>query len=118
MKLLGIFFMTARKVIFAFAGFFIMTAIALPQQLLPTAELDLKETYTSFTKALEEPDKVYKLDLSFQGLKQIPDSIVLLKNLQILILSDNELDTIPDFIGNLVNLQELIVNKKIGRAHV
>ena len=43
-------------------------------------------------------------------LKFLPDSIGNLKNLRILDLSNNKLETLPDSIGNLTNLEELYLS--------
>ncbi len=45
-----------------------------------------------------------KLDLSYNQLSEIPDSISLLQNLSVLFLSDNQLSELPDSISLLQNL--------------
>jgi len=74
-------------------------------QLLDSANLSIQKEYISITKALENPDKVYKLNLRKQKLDSIPSAVFELKNLQILVLSKNKLTELPNAIGNLIHLQ-------------
>ena len=75
--------------------------------LLNEEELAGKETYESLARALSEPEKVYKLDLSKNYLKKLPPKFFELKNLQVLILSVNPLTELPENISSLKNLQVL-----------
>jgi len=63
------------------------------------------KTYTDLSQALNEPDKVQVkvqvLDLSNQGLTEIPVEICQLTNLTQLHLSGNNLNTLPSEIGQL-----------------
>jgi Leucine-rich repeat (LRR) protein len=59
------------------------------------------KTYTDLSQALKEPDKVQVLDLSNQGLTEIPVEICQLTNLTQLHLSGNNLNTLPSEIGQL-----------------
>ena len=59
------------------------------------------KTYTDLSQALNEPDKVQVLDLSNQGLTEIPVEICQLINLTQLHLSGNNLNTLPSEIGQL-----------------
>lgn len=79
---------------------------ALHAQLLDAVALDSVRTFRSMERALAQPDLVYRLDLSGQKLKEIPDLRVF-KNLNALDLSQNKLKALPDWIGQLNYLQEL-----------
>ena len=50
------------------------------------------------------------IDLSDENLTSIPDSIILLVNLQRLYLYHNRITNIPDSISSLVNLQRLYLH--------
>ncbi len=79
-------------------------------QLLDTAALLAQPVYEDLNKALQDPDKVYRLDLRGQKLKEVPPEIFKFKNLQDLDLSRNKLKSIPETIGLLTNLQVLNVS--------
>ncbi len=89
--------------------------------------------YNSIEEALENPEKVYRLNLSNQDitipnetwlkfknleylslkndhLKEIPKAIGLLENLKILDLSGNDFNVLPKTFSRLQNLQELFLN--------
>ncbi|AHM60308.1 Miro domain-containing protein [Flammeovirgaceae bacterium 311] len=68
-------------------------------------ELATKKVYTSFTEALQEPQEVYRLDISGLELKEIPKAIVKLVNLQELDLSHNRLSELAAPIASLQNLE-------------
>ena len=53
------------------------------------------KTYTDLSQALKEQDKVQVLDLSNQGLTEIPVEISQLTNLTILNLTYNQIGEIP-----------------------
>ncbi len=75
---------------------------------------DTAYIYRSISAALENPEKVYRLNLSRHKLKVFPSDIFKLKNLRDLNLSRNKLDSVPPEIGTLVNLQRLnMANNKI-----
>lgn len=76
-------------------------------QLLDEAALDSARTFRSLEKALADPDKVYRLDLSGQRLKEVPEGVFQLKNLNALDLSNNRLKQLPDQLRALPHLQEL-----------
>ena len=61
------------------------------------------KTYTDLSQALKEQDKVQVLDLSNQGLTEIPVEILRLTNLTILNLAYNQIETIPPEIGCLMS---------------
>lgn len=79
--------------------------------LLDSVTLALYNEYTNLKEALEEPERVIKLSLRKQGLKEFPKEVLKLKNLQYLDLSKNKIDNLPDSIVQLKNLQVLIVSK-------
>lgn len=82
--------------------------------LLPPSALKNKRVYTSVAAASQQPDSVYRLNLANQGLKDIPQPVLRMVNLQELILDGNKIKTIPAGIGNLANLQTLSLgNNKI-----
>ena len=74
-----------------------------------TLNAQVDKTYTSLEEALKTPDKVFKLDLSSQGLSSLPESIGNLTNLTELDLSKNQLKSLPESIGNLTNLTLLLL---------
>jgi len=78
-------------------------------QLLDTASLLAQPVYDNLQEALQNPDKVYRLDLRRNKLKTFPFEILKLKNLQELDLSKNNLKELPEEIGKLTNLQVLNV---------
>ncbi|HRH39091.1 MAG TPA: hypothetical protein PK760_12130, partial [Flavobacteriales bacterium] len=73
-------------------------------QLLTTAALDTVRTYHSLERALQEPDKVFRLDLSKSKLKEVPD-LRMFKNLNALDLSQNKLKSLPTWFGELKFMQ-------------
>lgn len=79
-------------------------------QLLDTATLMAQPVYDDLNEALQNPDKVYRLDLSRKKLKVFPMDILKFKNLQELDLSKNKLDSLPEELGTLTNLQMLNVS--------
>ena len=90
--------------------FFVCIMLAFPfntnAQLLDAVALDSMRTFRSLEKALENPDQVYRLDLSGQKLKEVPEGVYLLKNLNALDLSNNKLKVLPDRLQELRNMQE------------
>src|SRR5690349_2171333 len=68
---------------------------------------DTAYIYRSLSAALENPDKVFRLNLSKHKLKVFPADIFKLKNLRDLDLSRNRIDSVPAEIGTLQNLQRL-----------
>lgn len=75
-------------------------------QVLSQAELDTVKVYRSLERALEEPDKVYRLDLSGKKLKVLPEELRTLRNLNALDLSNNKLKEMPNWLGEFVSMQE------------
>ncbi len=76
-------------------------------QLLDGLALDSMRTYRSLERALKEPELVYRLDLSGQKLKTVPEEIYGFVNLNALDLSGNKLKELPERLGDLQHLQEL-----------
>ncbi|HPS46345.1 MAG TPA: leucine-rich repeat domain-containing protein [Bacteroidales bacterium] len=76
-------------------------------QLLSAEELKKKPIYTNLSTAIKNPEKVYRLSLKKQKLKEIPESVFLLKNLQELDISRNKIKAIPKEIAQLKNLEIL-----------
>src|SRR5690606_5320462 len=76
---------------------------------LSLAELQKTTLYKSLDDALQNPDQVYRLNLTKQGITDLPPEIGKLTNLQYLNLSKNSISSIPPEIGKLKNLQWLIL---------
>lgn len=85
----------------------ILSSMPATAQLLDAVALDTVRTYRSLEKALKEPDKVYRLDLSGQKLKAVPEEVYTFKNLNALDVSNNKLKELPERIGEFKHLQEL-----------
>lgn len=66
-------------------------------------EIDLKNepVYRNLSKALRNADKVYKLNLSKENLKEFPEDILKLKELRYLTLDSNLITSIPAGISGL-----------------
>ena len=94
------------------ALFAVLGAFASPvnAQLLDAAALDSVRTFRSLERAMLDPDHVFRLDLSDQKLKEVPD-LRRFKNLNALDLSHNRLRTLPTWIAELPHLQELRVSR-------
>ena len=65
------------------------------------------KTYTDLSQTLKEPDKVQILDLSNQGLTEIPVAVFQLTNLTQLRLDRNQIEVIPAEVGQLTSLNQL-----------
>ncbi|MBK7966481.1 MAG: leucine-rich repeat domain-containing protein [Bacteroidetes bacterium] len=87
--------------------FIILAIQSQGQTLLDTIALSQQKTLKSLAAATTQPDSVFKLDLSKQKHKVVPEEIRSFKNLQVLRLSRNKLTEIPEWIGELKNLQVL-----------
>ena len=66
-----------------------------------------KLTFSSIEEALNQPLNVYRLYLTGNKLKSLPESIGKFKNLRILELDNNELTELPKSIEKLTNLVTL-----------
>ena len=110
--------MSARLLISAFLiG---ISVLPLHAQLLSQAALDSVRTFRSLERALKHDGPVYRLDLSGQKLKQVPEELRTLKDLNALDLSSNKLRELPDWFGDLEHMQELRLsrNKLVIFPHV
>lgn len=99
----------------------------------PTESTQLDKEFSNLEEALQNPENVFRLNLSDQNfqisdsiwskfpnlqylslkndhLKQIPSGIGNLKNLKVLDLSGNDFKILPLTFSNLTNLQELYLN--------
>lgn len=75
--------------------------------MLDSAALSRERVYRNLGDALVRPDSVFKLDLSRQKRKVMPEQVRQFKNLQVLKLVKNNLTEIPGWIGELKYLQVL-----------
>lgn len=83
---------------------------------LTGAQLENERWFITLEEAVKTPDKVYKLDLSNQKLKQFPIEALAFKNLQLLNLSNNKIKTLPPEIKALKCLQEINLYKNHIKA--
>ena len=98
-------------------GFFLIKGSAFSQEtdMLDSTQLEEVYTYTDLKEALEHPEKVIRLELKKQKLKEFPKEIFQFKNLQYLDLSRNQLKELPDSIYLITKLQCLVVaHNKLG----
>src|SRR4051812_1405532 len=106
-----LFFMLTARFVFGQAGTPLIT--------------DTNYVYKSLSIALQNPDQVYRLDLSKHKLKKFPDDIFKLAHLHELNLSHNHITAIPPEIANLKELQRLTLSNnnidslpdQIGELH-
>lgn len=75
--------------------------------MLDSAALSKQRVFRNLGDALAKPDSVFRLDLSKQKRKEVPEQIRQFENLQVLKLSRNNLREIPEWIGELKHLQVL-----------
>jgi Leucine-rich repeat (LRR) protein len=66
--------------------------------------------YKTLEGALQNPDSVYRLDLRYKKLKELPPEIQKLTQLRELNISKNKLRDLPPWIGSLKNLEVLDVS--------
>mgnify|MGYP001027866884 CR=1 FL=1 len=71
-------------------------------------------TYTRLGQALAKPEQVIRLDLSKQQLKELPDELKKLKNLEYLDISHHHFQAFPEVIFTLKKLRVLKINAKYG----
>lgn len=69
----------------------------------------LREEF-SLSKALKNPDSVYKLNLRRKRMSSIPPEIGKLKNLEVLIISGSTVKFLPDEIEECKNLKSIIAH--------
>jgi len=89
---------------------FLLGGFSSRAQMLDSLALSQEPEYTDLTEALKNPDKVYKLNLRKNKLKEIPPAVFTLTNLQELNLSKNKLTKIPKDISKLTHLELLDVS--------
>ena len=83
--------------------------------LLDSAQLGEAYSYLDLTEAMKFPERVVRLELRKQKLKEFPKEIFMFKNLQYLDLSKNQIKELPDSIYQLTQLQYLDVSRnKLG----
>lgn len=86
------------------------------KNLLTPEQLDQKPYFFSLEEALENPDSVYRLGLTDEGLTEFPKEIFQFKNLQQLVISSNEISVIPERIRELSMLQQFSIgNNKLEK---
>ncbi|MFH0866760.1 MAG: leucine-rich repeat domain-containing protein [Bacteroidota bacterium] len=87
--------------------FFLIVLISgnVKAQRLDSTALAEEPEYNDLSEALQNPDKVYKLNLRKQKLKEIPKDVFKLKNLQELNVSKNKLKDLPKNLDTLKNLE-------------
>lgn len=73
--------------------------------LVDEAKLDKKLSFAV------KNNKVIGIGIKFCGLNTLPESITILKSLQILNLRNNELETLPESISNLTSLEKLNLSR-------
>ena len=86
--------------------FLLFASSAISQVIEPDSLKKMKMFY-SIEEGEDNPLEVFRLDLSKQKLKSLPDAIFQFPNLQELILDKNKLTALPSELGQLVNLQIL-----------
>ena len=79
--------------------------VAFSQQ--DTTAVDTNRVYRSLEAALQQPENVYRLDLSKKKLASVPPEITRLVNLRELDLSRNKIREVPAELGQMKNLQKL-----------
>jgi Leucine-rich repeat (LRR) protein len=79
----------------------------LQAQLLDRLAIDSVRTFRSLERALKNPDEVYRLDLSGTKLKEVPEEVRQLRNLNALDLGNNKIKRLPDWFGELTYMQDL-----------
>ena len=80
-------------------------------QVMDALDLDTCRTYKDLEAALEDPDKVYKLQLQKEKLKEFPKEILKFTQLRVLDLRKNKLISIPVEIGELEYLEAVNFSK-------
>jgi Leucine-rich repeat (LRR) protein len=88
-----------------------LPALGQNNMLLDSLSLDTLQAYTDLNEALKNPDKVLKLVLRKQKLKEFPAAILQFKNLQYLDLSKNSIRELPPEIAKLQSLQYFSISR-------
>ncbi|MCS7084612.1 MAG: leucine-rich repeat domain-containing protein [Bacteroidia bacterium] len=85
-------------------------------QILSDKELERVRWHYRVEDGYDNPDAVYKLDLSGKRLSKFPVEIFVFKNLHVLNLADNKIDSLPADIDRLQSLVSLnLNNNRINR---
>lgn len=61
--------------------------------------------------ALQNPDKVKRLDLSGKALEELSDDVGKLVNLEVLVLRNNSLSSLPTSLANCKSLREIVITR-------
>lgn len=101
--------MNKRTSLFAFL--LVLATGQAKAQLLPHQALDSVRTFHSLERALLVPDSVYRLDLSRKKLREVPEAVRQLKNLNALDLGRNKLKELPAWMNELQYLQEFYAGR-------
>ncbi|RLD46765.1 MAG: hypothetical protein DRI86_02295 [Bacteroidetes bacterium] len=100
-----------QKLILSIVVLLISTnSFAQSKSLLSEEELSEAKVYTNIDKALKKAAEVYILDLSSQGIDKLPKTITRFRNLQKLILTDNQLTEFPPELARMKKLQTIYVD--------
>ncbi|MBX2978013.1 MAG: leucine-rich repeat domain-containing protein [Flavobacteriales bacterium] len=97
--------MNCTRTLFATLAFLVLNG--LQAQLLDRLAIDSVRTFRSLDRALKNPDEVYRLDLSGTKLKEVPEEVRQLRNLNALDLGNNKIKRLPDWFGELTYMQDL-----------
>jgi Leucine-rich repeat (LRR) protein len=94
----------------------VFASCPLSAQTLSEKEIERMRWYYSLEEGYENPDAVYKLDLSGKRLSQFPTEVFLFKNLHVLVLANNKIDSIPNDIDRLQSLVSLnLLDNRINK---
>ena len=86
---------------------FLATTVSMQAQQEQDPVYDTSHVYRSLESALQNADRVYKLNLSKKKLKEVPAEVFQFRNLKELDLSKNKIKELPPQIGDLQNLERL-----------
>lgn len=95
----------------SFLFVFLLCSLPAAAQLLDAPGLDSVRTFTSLERALKDPLSVFRLDLSGQKLKAVPEDVRQFKNLNMLDLGKNKLNALPEWLAELPHLQEVYLGR-------
>lgn len=90
---------------------FLASGVLSHAQLIDYAKLDTARVYSSLEEALVNPSLVFRLDLSKKKLKEFPQEVFMLINLNELRLDKNKITEIPSQITGLRHLQRLSISR-------